>query len=201
MTTQSDEAAEALVKAKARAEQARRRAEIAEARAEQVKARAEQAKALAEQAKIRAGHAETRAEHAETRTEYAKTRAEQAETRAEQAETRAELAEARAELAEAIVAKLTEKVVQAPSAVAATAKARETRDPDRRALESLTVRQREVLQLLAAGHNTKQIAARLTISPKTVEYHRMHLMRALNVHNVPGLVRFAVRMGLVPAGL
>lgn len=201
MTTQSDEASEALAKAKARADEARRRAESAEARAEQAKVRAEQAKERAEQAEIRAEHAKTRAEHAETRTEHAKTRAEHAETRAEQAETRAEQAEARAELAEAIVSKLIEKVVHAPPAVAATARAGETSDPDRRALEALTVRQREVLQLLAAGHNTKQIAARLKVSPKTVEYHRLHLMRALNVYDIPGLVRFAVRIGLVPAGL
>ena len=64
--------------------------------------------------------------------------------------------------------------------------------------EKLTARQREILQLIAEGQNTKQIAAILKISPKTVEYHRMKLMDNLNVHNIPGLVRFALRVGLLP---
>lgn len=64
-------------------------------------------------------------------------------------------------------------------------------------LEQLTGRQREILQLIAEGQNTKQIADLLKVSPKTVEYHRMKLMDALNVHDVPGLVRFAMRVGLI----
>jgi DNA-binding NarL/FixJ family response regulator len=65
-------------------------------------------------------------------------------------------------------------------------------------LEELTGRQREILQLIAEGQNTKSIAELLQVSPKTVEYHRMKLMNCLNVHDVPGLVRFALRMGLIP---
>jgi len=65
-------------------------------------------------------------------------------------------------------------------------------------LEQLTGRQREILQLIAEGQNTKQIAEILKVSPKTVEYHRMKLMDRLNVHDVPGLVRFALRVGLLP---
>ena len=65
-------------------------------------------------------------------------------------------------------------------------------------LEQLTGRQREILQLVAEGQNTKQIAELLKVSPKTVEYHRMKLMESLNVHDVPGLVRFALRVGLIP---
>ena len=65
-------------------------------------------------------------------------------------------------------------------------------------LEELTGRQREVLQLIAEGQNTKQIAEILKVSPKTVEYHRMKLMDCLNIHDVPGLVRFALRVGLIP---
>ena len=65
-------------------------------------------------------------------------------------------------------------------------------------LDQLTWRQREILQLIAEGRNTKQIAAILKISPKTVEYHRMKLMDCLNVHDIPGLVRFAFRVGLIP---
>lgn len=65
-------------------------------------------------------------------------------------------------------------------------------------LEQLTGRQREILQLIAEGQNTKQIADVLQVSPKTVEYHRMKLMDCLNVHDIPGLVRFALRVGLIP---
>jgi DNA-binding NarL/FixJ family response regulator len=65
-------------------------------------------------------------------------------------------------------------------------------------LEQLTGRQREVLQLIAEGQNTKQIASLLKVSPKTIEYHRLKLMQRLNMHDIPGLVRFALRMGLLP---
>jgi DNA-binding NarL/FixJ family response regulator len=65
-------------------------------------------------------------------------------------------------------------------------------------LEELTGRQREILQLIAEGQNTKSIAEILKVSPKTVEYHRMKLMGCLNIHDVPGLVRFALRVGLIP---
>jgi DNA-binding NarL/FixJ family response regulator len=65
-------------------------------------------------------------------------------------------------------------------------------------LEKLTGRQREILQLIAEGQNTKQIGDILKVSPKTVEYHRMKLMDSLNLHDIPGLVRFALRVGLIP---
>jgi DNA-binding NarL/FixJ family response regulator len=64
-------------------------------------------------------------------------------------------------------------------------------------LEGLTSRQREILQLLAEGYTNSQIAAKLHISVKTVETHRSRLMQKLGIHDVPGLVRFAIRMGLV----
>ena len=64
-------------------------------------------------------------------------------------------------------------------------------------LEQLTSRQREILQLLAEGQTTKAIAGVLGISDKTVEYHRARLMARLNIFDVPGLVRFALRTGLV----
>jgi DNA-binding NarL/FixJ family response regulator len=66
-------------------------------------------------------------------------------------------------------------------------------------LEQLTPRQREILQLVAEGKNTKEIAFGLDISVKTVESHRLQLMERLNIHDVPGLVRYAVRSGLVSA--
>lgn len=65
-------------------------------------------------------------------------------------------------------------------------------------LEQLTGRQREILQLIAEGQNTKQIAEILIVSPKTVEYHRIKLMDVLNLHDVPALVRYALRVGLIP---
>jgi len=64
-------------------------------------------------------------------------------------------------------------------------------------LEHLTGRQREILQLIAEGKNTKEIAGMLGISVKTVEAHRLQLMARLDIHDVPGLVRYAIRSGLV----
>jgi DNA-binding NarL/FixJ family response regulator len=63
--------------------------------------------------------------------------------------------------------------------------------------EQLTARQRDILQLIAEGQTTKAIALILKISAKTVEYHRAKLMQSLNIFDVPGLVRFALRAGLI----
>ncbi len=63
--------------------------------------------------------------------------------------------------------------------------------------EHLSPRQREVLQLIAEGLSTKDIARRLDLSVKTVETHRTGLMRQLDVHEVTGLVRHALKLGLV----
>jgi DNA-binding NarL/FixJ family response regulator len=68
---------------------------------------------------------------------------------------------------------------------------------DRAWIERLTPRQREILQLVAERHSTKDIAGILSISVKTVETHRAQLMERLDIHDVPGLVRFAIRAGLV----
>lgn len=65
-------------------------------------------------------------------------------------------------------------------------------------LDALTSRQRQILQLVAEGLSTRQIAERLTLSIKTVETHRAQLMQRLDIHDVPGLVRFAIRHGLLP---
>lgn len=65
------------------------------------------------------------------------------------------------------------------------------------ALAALTARQREILTLIAGGQSTKQIAALLGVSVKTVETHRTQLMDRLAIRDVPGLVRFAIRHGLV----
>jgi ligand-binding sensor domain-containing protein/DNA-binding CsgD family transcriptional regulator len=64
-------------------------------------------------------------------------------------------------------------------------------------LAVLTPRQKEVLQLIAEGHPMKKIAERLGVSIKTVEAHRANLMDRLDIHDVPGLVRLAVRSNLV----
>jgi len=64
-------------------------------------------------------------------------------------------------------------------------------------LDALTPRQREILQLAAEGHSSKEIAQRLKLSYRTVETHRAQLMERLGVHDLAGLVRFAVRVGLV----
>jgi DNA-binding NarL/FixJ family response regulator len=64
-------------------------------------------------------------------------------------------------------------------------------------LERLTLRQREILQLIAEGDTTQQIAEILNISVKTVETHRTQLMERLDIHDIAGLVRFAIRVGLI----
>lgn len=64
-------------------------------------------------------------------------------------------------------------------------------------LDALTGRQREVLQLIAEGNTIKEVAQILQISVKTAEAHRTQLMERLDIHDVTGLVRFAIRVGLV----
>ncbi len=63
-------------------------------------------------------------------------------------------------------------------------------------LTTLTSRQREVLQLIAESRTTKEIALLLRVSAKTVETHRAQLMERLGIHDLAGLVRFAIRSGL-----
>lgn len=70
----------------------------------------------------------------------------------------------------------------------------------RRPLQRLTRRQVEVLQLVAGGLRTREIAARLNLSIKTVESHRGEIMKRLGVHDVVGLVRYAIRVGLIDSG-
>ncbi len=65
-------------------------------------------------------------------------------------------------------------------------------------LAKLTTRQREILQLIAEGNNTKEIAFLLRVSAKTVEAHRTQLMQRLRINDIPSLVRQAMRAGLVP---
>ena len=69
--------------------------------------------------------------------------------------------------------------------------------PVRKASETLTSREREVLQLIAEGNTNKQIAAELCISIKTVEKHRQHVMERLNIHDIAGLTRYAIAKGII----
>jgi DNA-binding NarL/FixJ family response regulator len=80
-----------------------------------------------------------------------------------------------------------------------TAYARGGEVPARGLLEALTPRQREILQLIAEGNTTREIAGKLELSMKTVETHRTQLMERLDIHDVAGLVRYAIRVGLVSA--
>jgi DNA-binding NarL/FixJ family response regulator len=69
--------------------------------------------------------------------------------------------------------------------------------PPRGPLQVLTPRQREVLQLIAEGHSTRDIARRLGLGVKTVETHRAQIMDRVGIHDIPGLVRYAIRTHLV----
>lgn len=66
-------------------------------------------------------------------------------------------------------------------------------------LRKLSQRQHEVLSLLAHGSSTREIAGKLNVSVKTIETHRAQVMRRLGIRDVAGLVRFAIRVGLVSA--
>lgn len=68
------------------------------------------------------------------------------------------------------------------------------RETDR---HQLTVREREVLQLVAEGKRSKEIADVLDITVKTAETHRAHIMDKLEIHDTAGLVRYAIRLGLI----
>jgi DNA-binding CsgD family transcriptional regulator len=63
----------------------------------------------------------------------------------------------------------------------------------------LSLRESQVLQMVAEGRTTKEMARALDLSAKTVEAHRTSLMRKLDIHDVAGLVRYAVRRGVVRA--
>lgn len=65
--------------------------------------------------------------------------------------------------------------------------------------DPLTARERQILQLVAEGNTTKEIARLLNVSFKTAESHRNHIMKKLDIHEVAGLVRYAIRKGLLHA--
>jgi two-component system response regulator NreC len=68
------------------------------------------------------------------------------------------------------------------------------REPDE---DILSPRELQILQLIAEGLSTKEVASKLFVSPKTVESHRGNMMQKLNVHETASLVRYAIRRGIV----
>jgi DNA-binding NarL/FixJ family response regulator len=103
--------------------------------------------------------------------------------------------QAAADLVRAIREVADGRVYLSPGVGAAVADAIRTggRAPD----ERLTPREREVLQLVAEGKTTKEIAAILKVSVKTADAHRTHLMQKLDIHDIAGLTRCALRLGLI----
>lgn len=100
------------------------------------------------------------------------------------------------DLVQAIESVCRGEVYLSPGVASAVAEAYATPRP---ASETLSVRERQVLQLIAEGNSTKEIAQRLGIGAKTVESHRSKLMRKLDIHDTAGLVRYAIRHGVTQA--
>ena len=72
-------------------------------------------------------------------------------------------------------------------------------DPSEPLRDRLTTREREIVQLLAEGKSSKEVASSLNISVKTAETHRANIMRKLQIHTVSELVRYAIRNQIVEA--
>jgi DNA-binding NarL/FixJ family response regulator len=64
---------------------------------------------------------------------------------------------------------------------------------------ALTLREQEVMRLLAEGRTVREVASELGLSVKTIEAHKLNLMRKLDIHNRTSLIEYAVRVGLIPA--
>lgn len=103
----------------------------------------------------------------------------------------------RAELELAVRAVARGEVWLSPSVSRAAVAALVRGEPAPGPFELLTSRQREVLQLVAEGHSSKEIATRLGLGTRTVEAHRAQLARRLGVKGTPGLVRAAIELGIV----
>jgi DNA-binding NarL/FixJ family response regulator len=103
------------------------------------------------------------------------------------------------ELAEAIRTAAAKKVYLSPRIAGELVEdyVRMSKDPGPSVFESLSPREREVLQLIAEGHSTKEVARTLKVSVKTVETHRRQLMNKLELFSVAELTRYAIREGLV----
>ena len=103
--------------------------------------------------------------------------------------------QAAADLVRAIREVASGRVYLSPGVGAAVADAIRTGAPA--PAERLTPREREVLQLVAEGKTTKEIATILNVSVKTADSHRTRLMQKLDIHDVAGLTRCAIRLGLI----
>ncbi|MFQ5883091.1 MAG: response regulator [Candidatus Methylomirabilales bacterium] len=103
--------------------------------------------------------------------------------------------QAAADLVRAIREVAAGSVYLSPGISATVAEA--VRSPTQPAAEPLTPREREVLQLVAEGKTTKEIAVILGVSVKTADAHRTSLMQKLDIHDVAGLTRYAIRQGLI----
>jgi DNA-binding NarL/FixJ family response regulator len=103
------------------------------------------------------------------------------------------------ELAEAIRTAAAKKVYLSPKIASELVDdyVRMAKDPGPSVFESLSPREREVLQLIAEGHSTKEVARILKVSVKTVETHRRQLMNKLELFSVAELTRYAIREGVV----
>jgi len=102
------------------------------------------------------------------------------------------------ELVGAVKVILTDKYYLSPSVagVVVTECIQSLHEKDTSVFSVLTAREREVLQLLAEGKNTVQIAAALHVSGKTVETHRRNIMNKLDIQSMAGLIKYAIREGL-----
>lgn len=102
------------------------------------------------------------------------------------------------ELAQAVRTVMANQVYISPSIAAIlVADYRARRDgAGESAFSQLTAREREIVQLLAEGHSTKQISSKLRVSPKTVATHREHVMAKLNINSIAQLTRYALAEGL-----
>jgi DNA-binding NarL/FixJ family response regulator len=103
--------------------------------------------------------------------------------------------QAAADLVRAIREAAAGAVYLSPGISAAVAEA--VRLPAPALAEVLTAREREVLQLVAEGKTTKEVAAILGVSVKTADAHRTRLMQKLDIHDIAGLTRYAVRQGII----
>ena len=101
-----------------------------------------------------------------------------------------------AELVLALRAALQGRTFIAPDLAADVFRTAKEKDAD--PLAALTPRQREILQLLAEGKSAKEIAAALSLSARTVEFHKYAMMETLRIDNSAELIRFAIKHGLVP---
>lgn len=103
--------------------------------------------------------------------------------------------QAAADLVRAIREVAAGRVYLSPGVSSAVAEA--IRSPGPPTVDPLTAREREVLQLVAEGKSTKEIAGILGVSVKTADAHRTRLMQKLDIHDVAGLTRYAIRRGIV----